>query len=135
LLVNTNLGVALLSTVDFEKDEKKKEELLHQGISFLNKSISLDSNNIPSYLNKGLSFFRLKEADSAKSSYDKVIKLMPDYQRLPEMYYNVGVLYYFEKRYQEAINVWQTVLRLQPSYSAAQKNIYIALQDMKNAGK
>ena len=42
----------------------------------------------------------------------EVFKMEPDYPKLDDMYFNVGVSFYKEKRYNEAKNEWQTCLKI-----------------------
>lgn len=135
LLVNADLGVAVLDKADLEKDEQKKAERLRTGIKYLDKALSLDSVCLPALLNRALANFKLKNPDAARKDYETVIKLLPDYGPLAELYYNVGVLYYFDKKYTKAIEVWQNVLKFRPTYTDAQKNINIAMHDMAMSGQ
>lgn len=130
MLVNADMGVAMLDKANLEKDPVKNKELIQEGIKYLDKALSLDSTCLPALLNRGLAYFKLKDADRSRRDYEQVVKLLPTYGPLPELYYNVGVLFYFEKRYTDAIQIWQNVLKLKPSYTDAQKNIYIAQHDM-----
>lgn len=134
LLVNANLGSAYIAQSEVEKDTVKQQELIHKAIRVLDKATTIDSMCIPAYLNKGIGYFRLKEADNSRKNYEWVVKHYPQYPPLAELYYNVGVLYYFDKRYTDAIAVWQQVLKLNPGYQQAQQNINIALHDMSMQG-
>ncbi len=133
VLVNGNVAAALIDMADFEKDSVKKHEELVRGVKLLNKATSLHPTYVAAYLNKGIAFFKLGEADSSKKNFDTVARLYPNHPKLAESYYNLGVSFYMQRRYQDAFNSWQTTLRYQPNYAMAQQAIAILTQELRNA--
>ena len=135
LLVNANLGVAYIDIADTAKDTAEKKKLLREGITLLYKALTLQTTCISARINKGLGYFRLEEPDSAKASFDKVLQLYPTYPKLPELYYNLGVLYFKRAQYAQAAGLWKTTLKLNPNYGAAQNALGILQQNVPEAVK
>ena len=55
----------------------------------------------------------------------------PKYPKMEEIYYNLGVCYYMKKMIPQAIQQWQTSLKLNPAYTIAQQSINTASQAMQ----
>ena len=130
LLVNANLGVAYIDVADTVKNPAEKSKLMHIGIRLLDKAISIQNTCIAAYINRGLGSFRLSEPDSAWASYDKVKELYPTYPKLPELYYNLGVLYFKREQYPQAAALWKTTLKLNADYGAARNALNILQQNV-----
>ena len=119
---------------DGEKDEKGKNYDLHKGIEYYNTAINIDNAFVSGYVNRGMAYFNLRQPDSALWNLDKVRQLYPKYPKLDEMFFNVGVNFYVNKRYPEAVNVWRTTLKINPNYTQAQ-NALIVIDNQMRAGK
>lgn len=113
-----------------EQDTVKKNEMLRTGIKYYNKTLEIHPTFVSGYMNRGVAYLKLGMPDSAKANYDKAKSLYPNYPKMWEVYYNLGVCYYLAGRVQEAINMWQTVLRMEPNYILAQQSINTAVQAM-----
>jgi tetratricopeptide (TPR) repeat protein len=74
---------------------------------------------------------KLNMPDSAKANYDQVKTLYPNYPKMEEIYYNLGVCYYLNGMKPQAIGVWQTSLKLKPDYIIAQQSINTAMQELQ----
>ncbi len=129
-LINANVAATYINMSEREKDESKKIEDLHKGIAYINKELSINNTHVSGYFNRGQAYLKLHQPDSAKYNMDMVLKLFPKYPNMAEIYYNIGVNYYLDKRYPEAIGIWKTVLKLQPDYILAQKSINTAILQM-----
>ena len=57
---------------------------------FYDKILTLDSNNVDAYFNKGLVLASQKNYDGSIACFENVIKLSPDY---PYAYYSLGLAY------------------------------------------
>ena len=132
-LVNSNVGYSYLNRAETEKDSVKKKQLLHKAIGYYDKAISIHTTFVSSYMNRGIAYFYLNEPDSAKYNYDMVIKYYPNYAKIHEIYYNLGVNFYFHKRIPEAIEIWKKVVKMKPDYTLAQQSINTAEIELRNA--
>lgn len=61
-----------------------------KAISFYDKILTLDANNVDAYFNKGLVLASQKNYNECVKCLEKVIKLSPDY---PYAYYSLGLAY------------------------------------------
>ena len=129
VLVNANVAAALIDRADFEKDSTGRRDDINKGITLLNKALYFHPTYVASYLNKALAYFKLQEPDSEKVNLDKVAGMFPNHPKLPEMYYNVGVMYYVNHQYDKAAAAWKMTLKLKPNYPQAQN----ALNVLSNA--
>jgi tetratricopeptide (TPR) repeat protein len=84
-------------------------------------------------MNRGVAYLKLGMPDSAKANYDMAMKLYPNYPKLFEVYYNLGVCYYLNGRIQDAIAIWQQVMRMNPQYVLAQQSINTATMQLQQA--
>src|ERR1022692_830936 len=96
---------------DGEKNDKDKLSDIHNGIAYFSKAIEINPAFVSGYLNRGMAYFKLKEPDSAFYNIKKVLDLYPRYPKLDEMLFNIGVNFYMEKRYPQAIYAWQLALK------------------------
>ena len=124
VIINANVASSYIDMSNVEKEDSKKKEDLEKGVVLLHKVLSLHNTYVIGYFNLGLAFFKLGMADSAKHNFDVVKSYYPKYPRLDEFYYNLGVTYYMNKRFPEAVNCWQSTLQIQP----ANKDAIHALQ-------
>ncbi len=134
VLVNADVASSYINMADGEKDEKGKNYDLHKGIEYYNTAINIDNAFVSGYVNRGMAYFNLRQPDSALWNLDKVRQLYPKYPKLDEMFFNVGVNFYVNKRYPEAVNVWRTTLKINPNYTQAQ-NALIVIDNQMRAGK
>ena len=61
-----------------------------KAISFYDKILIVDTQNVDAYFNKGLVFANQKKYDDCIKCFEKVIELSPDY---PYAYYSLGLAY------------------------------------------
>jgi hypothetical protein len=135
VLVNANVAAALIDRSDFEKDTAGRNADIYQGIALLNKALYYHPTYVASYLNKALAYFKLQEPDSEKVNLDKVSAMFPNHPKLPEMYYNVGVMYYVNKQYDKAAAAWKMTLKLKPDYGQAQNALNIMNSQLRAGTK
>lgn len=128
VLVNANVAAALIDHADFEKDSVHREADVYEGIRLLNKAIELHPTYVASYLNRALAYFKLQKPDSEVVNLDKVSAMFPNHPKLPEMYYNVGVMFYVNKQYAKAAYAWKMTLKLKPGYATAQNALSVLVK-------
>jgi len=131
VLVNANVAAALIDHADFEKDSAGRAADVHEGIALLNKALYFHPTYVASYLNKALAFFKLQQPDSEIVNLDKVSTMFPNHPKLPEMYYNVGVMFYVNKQYDKAADAWKKCLKLKPDYGQAQNALNVMTNSLK----
>jgi len=138
VLVNADVASSYVNMSDGEKTEAQRIDDLHKGIAYFSKAIEIDPSFVSGYLNRGMAYFKLKQPDSAFYNINKVMELYPRYPKLDEMLFNIGVNFYMEKRYPEAIRTWQTTLKTSvPGSDIYQKtmNALTVINNEMKAGK
>jgi len=134
VVVNTNVANALLQNADTIKEDKRRIADIRRAIHLLNRAISMDTTDVDPYLNKWLAFSKLQLPDSEIINCNIIRKIYPRYPQLPDIYYNTGVHYYFNKQYPQAISALQNAIQLRPDYALAQnviKEVNSAMQRQK----
>ena len=134
VLVNADVASSYINSADEEKDSVGKNFDLREGIKYYDRAIEIDNAFVSGYLNRGMAYFNLRLPDSAIANLEKVRTLYPRYPKLDDMYFNVGVNFYVNKRYNEAIAAWQTALKIEPNNPQA-RNALIVLNNQMRAGK
>lgn len=119
VLVNADVASSYVNMSDYIKDEKKKEESIRNGIKYFSRAIEINPAFVSGYLNRGMAYFKLKVPDSAIYNLKKVQELYPRYPKLDEMFFNVGVNFYVEQKFPQAIDAWQHSLKSNPQYPQA----------------
>jgi len=128
VLVNADVASSLVNMAEGEKDSTKALDDIRKGIHYFDRAIDIDPAFVSGYLNRGMAFFKLKQPDSAYYNLCKVRDLYPRYPKLSEMFFNVGVNFYQQKRYREAISVWQATLQMDPNNTLARNALAVMAQ-------
>ena len=121
VVVNTNVANALLRNADSVKDDKKRNADIRRAIELLDRAIAMDTTDVDPYMNRWLAFSKLAVPDSEIINCDIIMRIYPKYPQLPDVYYNTGVHYYFNKQYPQAVSALQHALQLRPDYPLAQR--------------
>ncbi len=90
-------------------------------------------NEFNIYLNRGISYLELEEAEAALKDISKAIELGPDNA---SAYHSRGRVYYASKQYSEAVKDFSRSVEINPNNDAAYYNLgmtYFRLEDSKNA--
>jgi len=132
VLVNADVASSYVNMSDGEPTEQKKQEDLHKGIEYFTRAIEINPAFVSGFLNRGMAYFKLKNPDSAYMNFRKVWELYPRYPKVAEMMYNVGVNFYVDKRYPEALNAWNTALLMDRNYQQAANAIAILNNQIKS---
>ncbi len=112
VLVNADVASSYVNNAELDKDDKQKEIDIRKGIWYFSKAIEINPKFVSGYLNRGMAYFKLRQPDSAYYNLDQVRQLYPRYPKLGEMFYNVGVNFYVDKKYSQAILAWKTCLTM-----------------------
>jgi protein O-mannosyl-transferase len=137
VLVNADVASSYVNMADYEIDTFKKLDDIHTGIKYFSKAIEINPAFVSGYLNRGMAYFKLRRPDSALFNLNKVKELYPRYPKLDEMYFNVGVNFYMNQQYNEAMNVWQGAIKMSPPNTKTHQDIQNAIIVLGNqmAGK
>lgn len=76
-----------------------RDNELEVAIQMMDSVMLMDSTNAPSYSNRGLLFYKLKQNDKAIADYEKAILLDSTNS---SFYLNLGLALYFEDRFKES---------------------------------
>jgi len=100
-VLRNNLGYELMLHEEWAQAERE-----------LTKAVELDANFSRAHINRGIVLSKLDRFDEALESFRSV---------LPEAdaYYNLGLMYRGQKRYDEAAGAFARVLAIDPTFSAA----------------
>ena len=115
--------------------EQKKDD---QAIKCYEKGIAVDPNYGMIYNNMGLLFFKDKSNDSIKKAekfYKKAISLD---KKIPEPFNNLGNLYDYINKIDEAIDCYKKSIEINPNFSYAHHNLgtaYVAIGKFEDAKK
>ncbi len=131
VLVNANVASSLINKAEEEPNLEVKRDELHRGLVYYHKATTIHNTFVSGYMNTFVAYLKLNEPDSAKTNLDLVKMYYPNYPKLEEIYYNLGVCYYMKKQIPQAIQQWQTSLKLKPTYIIAQQSINTAMQAMQ----
>jgi tetratricopeptide (TPR) repeat protein len=132
VLVNANVASSYINKAESEKDTATQLDDLRKGVKYYDKAISIHPTFVSGSMNRGVAYLKLNMPDSAKANYDKAREYYPNYPKLYEVYYNLGVCYYLSHKVPQAIAIWQQVMKMNPQYIIAQQSINTAVQAMNN---
>ncbi len=132
VLVNADVASSYVNMSDGEKTDAERVADLHKGIAYFSKAIEINPAFVSGYLNRGMSYFKLKQPDSAYYNIRKVWELYPRYPKVGEMMYNIGVNFYIEKRYAEALKSWNTALQMDPNFAPAAQALQVLNNQMRS---
>ncbi len=133
VLVNANVASSYVNKAEAVTDTAEKYALLRKSLKYYNKAVEVHPTFVSGYMNRGVAYLKLNMPDSAKANYDMAMKLYPNYPKLYEVYYNLGVCYFLTGRPYDAINIWQQVTKMNPQYILAQQSINTAMQAINQA--
>jgi len=134
VLVNADVASSYVNMSDGEKTEKERISDLHNGIKYFTRAIEINPSFVSGFLNRGMAYFKLKEPDSAYVNIRRVWELYPKYPKVAELMYNIGVNFYVDRKFPQAMNAWNTALQMDPNYAQA-RNAIAVLNNQVRAGK
>lgn len=136
-LVHNNLGVIYESHRNYELAKKeylraieidpkyadsasnlasiyKREEKFNEASKYFEKSLSIEPDRFVAHNSLGIVYGLTKQEEKAEKEFKKAIELNTYFA---EGYYNLGVLYFQQKKYNQAVDVWQQMLKIEPQNS------------------
>jgi len=116
-LAHHNLGIALLSEAQNEKDSIKRKQYFDSAVSQFHKAISIFPNFTQAYFEIGFGYHSVeKNLDSAAKYYKKSSDIPPGFAKA---YNNLGVLYQNAQRGQLASYYYNKAVELDPKNEEA----------------
>ena len=115
--VNPYLGTSYFllgaTYLDLGENQKARDVLL--------KATTLDPGNPSAWFNLGKAYYRLEQMESSIQAFHKAIQINPK----PTYYSSLGVVYFFEGRFTEAVAAFQTAI----DKGAKEPYMYVNLGD------
>ncbi len=96
----------------------KKGDLL-QGVDYFHKALELQPNHHEGHYNLGSTYLSLQRPDEALVHYLRCLQEKPD----ADSYFNVGAIYMYKDRHQDAIDYFNSALGIDPNFVAAHINL------------
>ena len=93
-LANGNAGKAYIDLSEKPENKSQEKELIQKAIFHLNKSISIHKGYVNGYINLGVAYFKLKEYDKARESWDIAKQIYPNNPFLKRNLKLIGTVYY-----------------------------------------
>ncbi len=141
-LVNGNAGKAYIDMSELPENKYREMELVRKAVPFLQRALNTHNQYVNGYLNIGVAYFKLKEYDKARDSWDMARKLYPSNPFLVRNYGLLGQMYYNEAmRFgandpRKAIEYLQKAVEVDPSNPDYWYNLggaSFTIQDYKRA--
>ncbi len=110
-----------------EKDPEKVKQIRLEGMKYLKKAIAIDPDLANAQSDLGNAYSCFAQYDSAELHESIALKLMPNSTMTAN---NLAGVYYFTKKYRQAIELSEKAIALKPEYVPAYGNIgrcYVAL--------
>ena len=85
-LANGNAGARWIDLSEMPENKAKQQEYLNKALGYLNKSITIHPKYVNSYLNLGLTYYKLGDLQKAKQSWDKAKEMYPNNPYLKQFY-------------------------------------------------
>lgn len=108
-----------------------KLNMLKEGLPYANKSVELVPNYGVAWYWKGVLEHDLKLTEDAKYSYQKAILYSPD---LWTPFNNLGIIFLEEEQFDQAIDMFEKAVAVEPNAPLAAENLQIAKDRKKNSG-
>ncbi len=118
-LAYSNLGILYFKQGQFEKAEE-----------FIKKSLELDPKSALSLYNLGVIYGEQGMPLQAIDAFKKVPEVDPYFSRMSEVYNNLGIAFFKLQRYENALQEFHKVLRLNPSFPDLYSRIGLVLLAM-----
>lgn len=101
------------------------------------RSLALNEQNAYAYASLSAALYGLGRYDEAIAAAKTGIIHDGD-KKVPDLWFNMGLTYFFQKKYKESIRAYENGLKQQPNYARGYANIgasYFSLGDVANAIK
>jgi protein O-mannosyl-transferase len=102
------------------KTPTQKDSILKKGISELEKSVAIYPGFTDAWNQMGVAYWRLKNFDKAKSSYEQALKANPNDATVHN---NIGTILFESQNFPEALKAFTKATTINPYYSDAFLNV------------
>jgi len=110
VLANGNAGGHLIATSEKPENKAKEQQMIKEGIVYLDKSLQIHPKFVNGWLNLGLGYYKLQELEKADSCWKMARLYFPSNPLLKQMfpllaqsYMNRGIMLGGKQQYPEAI--------------------------------
>lgn len=119
---NNPMFICALGTIALQNGQ------LEAGIRLLDKSLSLDTNQINALFNRGIALMNLNRFEEAVSNYDNLLAIQSNY---PEAHNNRGNALQELKNFTAAVASYDNPIRFNSNYAEAYNNRASAYKNLK----
>ncbi|MCM8796218.1 MAG: tetratricopeptide repeat protein [Candidatus Omnitrophica bacterium] len=105
-------------------------------INYFHKALQKDANNPQTHLYLGLAYGKKGDYQKAFQEFAWLEKNYPDFSSSAQIHNEIGMLYYLNEMYKEAIREFRKATTLNPKFVDAYFNLgisYSSINDLKNA--
>ncbi|GBM91445.1 Transmembrane and TPR repeat-containing protein CG4050, partial [Araneus ventricosus] len=99
---------------------------LEEADALYKQAISMRSDYIQAYINRGDILIRLNRTQEAQKVYEKALQFD---NRNPDIYYNLGVVYLEQRKMDQALFYFEKALKINPEHEQALLNSAILIQE------
>lgn len=124
-LISSNVGSLLVNNADKEPDTAKRTADIRRAIGLFGHALSLQETYALGHLNRSVAYLKLSMPDSAAVDLERVRALYPVHPSLPDLYYYVGLDFYYKNQFQPAAISWQITLNLSPRHQQAMRGLMV----------
>jgi Tfp pilus assembly protein PilF len=109
---------------DNTTDSINRKAIIFEGIGYLRESLKIYDKNADAYTQIGVSFYKLKQFDSAAVNFIKALDINPGSNTALN---NLGSVYFESKQYEKAVEIYRKVLAIDPNFVDSHVNLGSAL--------
>ena len=102
--------------------QQRANEQFNLALSDFNNALRLNSKDAQAWSNRGLSFWRMGQLDSAANNLQRAINIDPNYE---VAWSNLGSIYASMRRNEDAVNAYEKAVALNPGFADGWYNIGI----------
>ncbi len=124
-LITSNVGSLLVNNADNEPDTAKRNADIRRAIGLFGHALSLQETYALGHLNRSVAYLKLSMPDSAAADLEWVRNLYPVHPSLPNMYYYVGLDFFYKNQFYPASTAWQITLQLSPGHPQALRGLMV----------
>jgi len=93
VLVSANVAASYITLSDYQTNDSLRKDYLVRAVALLDHTVSIHRKFVAAFLNRGIAWYKLGNADKAKANMDTVRMYYPTYPVLPGMYKLISEFY------------------------------------------
>jgi predicted TPR repeat methyltransferase len=109
-----------------------KQGNLKESVDYFHKALEIDPHHPEALFNLGSTYFNMNDIDQALPYYLQALTYNPD----PDIFFNVGVIYMYKERHQDAIDYFSQAIAKDADYVEAHINLattYLKIEKYEQA--